>query len=129
MRVLVCGAAPRRKTGDPGWTDREAIRRELLRLPKGSIIIEGEAQGADLLARSVAEELGFVVEPYPANWGKYGRAAGPVRNREMLEKGKPDLVLAFHTNIFASTGTKNMVHIAQRVGIEVRLFEGKGERR
>ena len=79
MRVLVCGAAPRKRTGDPGWTNRKLIYNELVRFPKGTVIIEGEAKGADLLARNVAEELGFTVEPYPAKWARYGNSAGPKR--------------------------------------------------
>ncbi len=122
MRVLVCGAAPRQKTGAPGWTDREAIRRELVKLPKGTLIIEGEAPGADRLAREVAKELGLEVAPFPANWNRYGKAAGPIRNREMLDAGNPHLVLAFHANISASKGTANMITQAKRQGIEVRLF-------
>ena len=122
MKVLVCGAAPRRRTGDPGWTNRAAIRRELIKLPPLTTIIEGEAEGADLLARDVAEELGFPVEPYPAEWKRYGRAAGPIRNRQMLDEGQPDLVLAFHANIAASTGTADMLGQAKKRGIPTRLL-------
>ncbi len=122
MKVLVCGAAPRRRTGDRGWTKREAIGRELIERPPLTIIIEGEAEGADLLARDVAEELGFPVEPYPAEWKRYGRAAGPIRNRQMLDEGQPDLVLAFHANIAASTGTADMLGQAKKRGIPTRLL-------
>jgi len=122
MKVLVCGAAPRRRTGDPGWTNRAAIRRELIKLPPLTTIIEGEAEGADLLARDVAEELRFPVEPYPAEWKRYGRAAGPIRNRQMLDEGQPDLVLAFHANIAASTGTADMLGQAKKRGIPTRLL-------
>jgi hypothetical protein len=122
MRVLVCGAAPRLRKNIPGWTDREAIKRELEKLPTYTVVIEGEALGADILGKEVALELGFEVDPYPAKWSRYGRGAGPIRNRQMLDKGKPDLVLAFHTNIQASTGTKHMVKIAREAGVEVRVF-------
>ncbi len=122
MKVLVCGAAPRRRTGDPGWTNREAIHRELEKLPADTVIIEGEAEGADLLARDVAEVMGFTVEPYPAEWKRYGRAAGPIRNRQMLDEGQPDLVLAFHADIAASTGTADMLGQAKKRGIPTRLL-------
>ena len=115
MKVLVCG--------DRNWTNKEAIRRELSKLPTDTVVIEGEARGADTLGRIVAEEIGFEFEAYPADWEQYGRAAGPIRNKEMLTEGKPDLVLAFHENIEKSKGTKNMIKIAQKAGIDTRLIE------
>jgi predicted RecB family endonuclease len=53
MRVLVTGATT--------WRDAERIREELRRLPAGSIVIHGDAPGADALARQVARELGLTV--------------------------------------------------------------------
>lgn len=115
MRVLVCG--------DRNWLYEAPIRRELRKLPKGSVIIEGEARGADQLGAKIAEELGFEVERYPAQWDRYPRgAAGPIRNRQMLVEGKPDLVLAFHEDITCSKGTKNMVTQATKAGVSVRII-------
>lgn len=78
-------------------------------------LIEGGANGADTLARQVATVLGWKVETYPADWKKYGRAAGPMRNERMLEFGKPDLVVAFEGGI----GTANMVQLALKAGLRV----------
>jgi len=89
---------------------------------KTTTIIEGEAQGADLIARDVGSKLGFDIEPYPANWTRYRLGAGPVRNSKMLTQGYPDLVLAFHENIEKSKGTKDMIAKAEKAGVEVRLF-------
>jgi hypothetical protein len=111
-RVLVCG--------DRNWTNLEAIRRELSR-HRPSVVIHGTARGADTLAGIAALELGISVERYPANWTKYGRAAGPIRNRQMLEIGRPDLVLAFHENIADSRGTADMIRIAEKKGVPVEL--------
>lgn len=116
-RILVCG--------DRNWTDREAIRRELATLPAGSVIIEGECPtkiNADKLAREVAEELGFDVEPYEAEWHRYGRAAGPIRNERMLKEGRPDECWAFHPDLAKSKGTRDMVNQASRAKIIVRVF-------
>jgi hypothetical protein len=117
MRVLVCG--------DRHWVDRAAIKRELRKFPANTVIIEGEAKGADSLARDVALELGFKVLSFPADWDKYHRAAGPIRNRQMLTEGKPDLVLAFHQDLTRSKGTKNMVTLARRAlgDDKVLIFE------
>jgi len=115
MRVLCCG--------DRNWKRKDVIRRELEKLPKGTIIIEGECRGADLLSKAVALELGFKVERFPAEWELYGRAAGPIRNQQMLDEGKPDLVLAFHSEIEKSRGTEDMIRRAEREGIPVRLIK------
>ena len=119
MRVLICGAAPRRGVG--GWTDVYAILRELRKLPNDVVIIHGDAHGADRLAGSVADGIGLKVIPVPAEWHRYGRGAGPVRNRAMLEMG-PDLVIAFHADIASSAGTAHMVKIAREAGVEVRVY-------
>ena len=114
MRVLVCG--------DRHWTNEEVIRRELRSLTAPSVVIHGCARGADTIAGRVAKELGVTVEEYPAQWSLHGRAAGPIRNRQMLEQGKPDLVLAFHGDLAKSKGTKNMIEQASKAGVAVRIF-------
>jgi hypothetical protein len=113
MRVLCCG--------DRNWTDRATIERELRTFPGDTVVIEGEARGADALAREVALALGFTVLAYPAHWQEYGRAAGAIRNREMLQQN-PELVLAFHNDIEHSKGTKDMVAIAQRASVPTRVI-------
>jgi hypothetical protein len=78
-------------------------------------IIEGGARGADKLARQWAEDRGVPVATYPAEWDRHGVSAGPIRNRQMLEDGKPDMVLAFP----GGKGTANMVEQAHRAGVLV----------
>lgn len=107
-------------TGSRDWTDAEAVRRELCRLPPGSIILHGNARGADQLAGQVAADLGFDVRPRPAEWERYGKAAGIIRNREMLAEG-PDVVIAFHPDLKKARGTKHMVRIARKAGVPVCL--------
>ncbi len=110
-------------TGSRVWADAGPIRRELRRLPPGSIILHGDARGADRLAAAVAAELGLDVRPRPADWGRFGKAAGVIRNREMLAEG-PDVVLAFHPNLDQAKGTRHMVHIARRAGVPVHVVAG-----
>ena len=114
MKVLVCG--------DRHWTGWAAIQRELGKLPIGATIIHGAAKGADSIAGIIGVRLGLSVKVYPAQWEQFGRAAGPIRNKWMLDAG-PDLVLAFHSDIRQSKGTANMIAIAKKAGVEVRLFE------
>src|SRR6185295_7826819 len=92
MKILICGARD--------WVLRGPIQRRLslLNVNESHTIIEGGAQGADTVARTVALELGFDVITVWANWEKHGKAAGPIRNRKMLAM-QPDLVLAFHEDL------------------------------
>lgn len=113
MKVLVCG--------DRRWGDLSAILARLEKLPVGTVIIEGGATGADRLAQIAAVRLGLVVAEFPAEWGKYGKRAGPIRNRRMLDE-KPDLVIAFHSNLAVSRGTKDTVNEARRRGIPVEII-------
>jgi hypothetical protein len=116
LRVLVTGART--------WTDPEPIRRELARLPAGSVVIHGDARGADRLAGALAAELGLEVLACPAEWRRYGRAAGLVRNRAMLKEHRPQLVLAFHPALEKARGTKHMVELARKSGVAVRVVRG-----
>lgn len=90
------------------------------------LVIEGEAKGADLLASDAAFYFGIPVLRFPADWDKYGRAAGPIRNTQMLKEGKPDLVVAFHDNINASKGTLNMVQQARKQSVKVMVYNSYG---
>lgn len=111
MRVLICG--------DRNWTASEPIATLLSLCPPDTVVIHGAARGADTIAGRLAAEFGFAVEPYPADWNKYGKAAGPVRNTLMLIKGKPDEVHAFHNDIDKSRGTRDMVQQARATGVPV----------
>jgi hypothetical protein len=77
-------------------------------------LIHGDAPGVDRLAAKAAETFELDIEPYPADWSK-GAAAGPVRNRQMLTEGKPDLVCA----IGYGRGTIDMTNAARQAGVLV----------
>ena len=114
MVVLVCGSRD--------WTDDQAIFKRLSKLPDGTTVIHGACSGADSLAGKIAKKLGLVVKEFPANWTKYDKAAGPIRNSEMLSYGV-DLVLAFHCDITKSKGTLDMVNKAKKAGVPVIVFK------
>ena len=79
-------------------------------------VIHGGAEGADKLGGTWAELKRIPVEEYKAKWHLYGRAAGPMRNRQMLEEGKPDLVIAFPGH----KGTANLVMQANEASVEIK---------
>jgi hypothetical protein len=115
-RVLICG--------DRFWTDIGKIELEIfLRLEPGDIVIHGGARGADSIAAEISESYGLKVLPFLANWNKFGKAAGPIRNQQMLDDGNPDEVWAFHSDLANSKGTKDMVSRASKAGKLIRLFD------
>lgn len=116
-KVLICG--------DRAYADYDSILA-FLKSYYPSCVVHGAAPGADSLAGKAAKELQIPVKDYPADWDKYNRAAGPIRNTLML-KDNPDidLVVAFHDDIENSKGTKHMVNIAHKNGIKTLLFEKK----
>lgn len=86
-------------------------------------IIHGKARGADTLADKWARDHNINVKGYAANWTKYGHAAGPIRNKQMLVEGKPDLVIAFPGGV----GTANMIKQAEDAGVEVLTIQQIGK--
>jgi predicted Rossmann-fold nucleotide-binding protein len=78
-------------------------------------VIEGGYSGADKLAKQWAKNNGINVEEYSPDWDKYGLAAGPIRNTQMLDEGRPDFIVAFP----GGAGTADMVNKAEKAGLEV----------
>ncbi len=68
-----------------------------------------QQRGADKTSARVAKELDIDVLKFPADWAAYGLSAGPKRNQQMIDEGKPTHIIAFHNNIERSKGTKDML--------------------
>lgn len=112
MRALVCGG---RNYADYTLLKEVLDGFENFKGEKITTVIHGAARGADTLAGRWARETGRQVEIYPANWKEHGKAAGPIRNREMLVEGRPEVVIAFP----GGSGTANMVSISKKAGVTV----------
>lgn len=111
-KVLVCGGRD--------YGDRRKVYETLDFLHGESPIdrvVTGGAHGADMLATDWAamRSVGYI--KYPADWETQGRAAGPLRNQEMLDKEKPDLVVAFP----GGRGTANMIRLAANAKVSVKI--------
>jgi len=113
IRLLVCGSRD--------WKNKNIIAAYIEQISKRDTgvkcVIEGGASGADIIGRVVAQELKIPVITFLANWQKYDKKAGMLRNQQMIDEGKPDFVLAFHNNIDASKGTKDMIQRAKKNNI------------
>lgn len=81
------------------------------------VILSGCARGADALGERYAKENGFPVEKHPADWKRYGKSAGPKRNREMAELS--DYVICFWDK--KSKGTKSMIEYAREYNKPVKI--------
>jgi len=89
-------------------------------LPTDIIIVNGNAAGVDHASTDWAVCSYAPVEIYPADWGTHGKAAGPIRNQQMLDTGI-DLVVAFP----GGNGTADMIRRAIKAGVPVRFIEGE----
>ena len=78
-------------------------------------IVSGNARGADKLGERYAKEHNLPVKLFPANWDKYGKRAGYLRNQEMANYA--DVLIAFWDE--KSKGTKHMIDIAKKQGLTV----------
>jgi hypothetical protein len=112
-KVLVCGG---RDFNDEEYAFT-ALDRLDAELPRPGItgIISGCAPGADTLGLKWSLKWDLPVKMFPAKWREHGSAAGPIRNQQMIDEGKPDIVVAFP----GGNGTADMIRRAEAAGITV----------
>jgi hypothetical protein len=129
--VVVCGSR-----GWGGGRHFATVASVVGTLPPGSVVIHGNCSGVDLMADESARAVGHGVEALAANWGRHGKAAGPIRNGVMLGRlctlragGFGVAVIAFHNDPSLGRGTAHMVRIARAAGIPVAVYDAEGSRR
>lgn len=71
-------------------------------------IINGGADGADLLSKFWARDRNVQLDIFLADWTTYGKSAGPIRNKLMFDSSNPHMIVAFN----GGKGTKNMITLA-----------------
>ena len=110
MIVLVCGGRD--------FTDRDLVYRTMDKVldkyPDGLLLVTGAAPGADTLAEEWCKAREVMYLGVPARWKKYGRSAGPQRNKLMRDMWEPKACVAFK----GGDGTKGMIKLMREVGIE-----------
>lgn len=79
------------------------------------VVIQGGATGADRIGADWAGCSECAMEEYRAEWGRWGRAAGSLRNHRMLSEGKPDIAVQFP----GGRGTADMRRRLQAAGIPI----------
>lgn len=87
-------------------------------------IISGHAPGADTLGERFAKAYDYTLKIFPAEWDKYGKAAGPIRNEQMAKyaaESDQGILVAFP--IGESRGTRNMIKLAKQYGLEIEVIE------
>lgn len=111
MKVIICGG----REFDNYDAVKETMDAVVLHYGDVTAVVQGGARGADLLGRKWAIENNIPYEQYDADWARYGKAAGFMRNQEMLEESGANLVVAFP----GGNGTYDMVKRARRHGVEI----------
>lgn len=104
-------------TGSRRWTDVHRVRRMLAvirALYPCAVLVHGDCRGADRIAAGIWRSWGLPTEAHPANWSRHHNAAGPLRNRHMVNLGA-DLCVAFLRP--DSRGSVHCARLAERAGI------------
>lgn len=129
MNVLICGGRDYEEWGT--FTRVMAAIAEQYfdkifdEIDPNTMIISGGARGADEFAIEWASMRGFRWHRFEADWDRFGKRAGVIRNKEMLEEGEPDLVVAFP----GGKGTTIMVGMAGTARVPIIEVNGQGEYR
>ena len=110
-KVVICGGRD--------FNNYELLEEKCNEILKGFFVevVSGCAKGADSLGVRYAEKKKVKVVEFPANWEKYGRSAGPERNKKMAKYA--DMVIAFWDG--KSKGTKSMISLAKKSRLIVHV--------
>ena len=112
--VLVCGGR--------NYFDKNRVDKILSAIHNRYIIdrlVQGGQNGADYLAKKWALKNNIDQVEYKADWEKHGRAAGPRRNKQMLQTEDPDLIIAFP----GGKGTDNMISISRAANKKILIIK------
>ena len=126
LRVIIAGSRD--------FSDYELLKKSAIEiitkktmLPDLTRIISGGARGADTLGERFANEMGLEISRFIPDWDGLGKRAGYVRNAEMakfaVEDGNYGVLIAFWDG--KSRGTKHMIDLANKYGLEVHVVNYK----
>lgn len=100
------------------WVVRDALDKVIHQWERCTLI-QGAAQGADMMARAHAIRRGWEIIDYRPNYTDYGKAATHIRNAEMVAD-RPDIALFFVRDM--SSGTMTTLEKVVKARIKFRIF-------
>lgn len=120
MKIIVAGS---RTFSDFALLCRkmDAITKNLDK--KKLTIVSGHCQGADLLGEEWATLRMVKYEVFRADWDKYGKAAGPIRNQEMVDSCTPGKDAAIFFDCQKGSGTEDCLKKARKRGLKIRIIK------
>ena len=114
--------------GSRSFTDFALLKNMLdcfIKNMENVTMISGSARGTDKMGERYAEEKSIPIIRCPADWKRYGKAAGLKRNEEMaklaISESAKGYLFAFWD--LKSLGTKHMIEVAKKYKLEVRIIE------
>lgn len=113
MRVIIAGS--RNYTN---YLELVSFCDQVLSGTESIEIVSGTARGADSMGEKYANERGYKISRFPADWNKYGKSAGYVRNKEMADYA--DGLIAFWDG--QSKGTLHMINLAKEKSLMIRIY-------
>lgn len=112
MRVIIAGS----RNFDDYQLLKDICDKKLIN-QKEIEIVSGTANGADKLGEKYAEEKGYCIKKFPADWKTYGKRAGFIRNEEMAKYS--EALIAFWDG--ESKGTKHMIELAKKYKLKIHI--------
>src|SRR3990167_971202 len=116
MRIAIVGSR--------GYKDLDGIELFMRLLPKDSIIVSGGAPGVDRHAEKIAKMIGLECEIFKADWDKYGKSAGVIRNQIIVKNS--DYIVCFYDG--SSRGTDGTIKLAKNLNKNLIVVADEGER-
>lgn len=104
-------------SGSRAYANLDNVDRVLESLPTSILVVHGGADGVDRRADEVARRLGMKVEIWSADWERYGKKAGPIRNRQMI--ATCDYLIAFWDGVSRGTASAIQAAVDEDVPFEI----------
>ncbi len=110
IKIVIAGSRDYQNYSEAKQFIKECLKKANLK--ENPVFLSGGCRGADRLGEQFAADFGFEIRVYPAQWEKYGKAAGPIRNKLLAEEC--DVLISFWDG--KSRGTKSMIDLARKNG-------------
>ncbi len=116
MKTIIAGS---RTITDPEILEKVIQAQRMSGLGNITEVVCGCAAGVDFLGKLWAQANNIPIKKFPADWSKYGKGAGHMRNIAMAKYA--DSLIAIWDG--KSAGTRHMIRTAIAQGLEVHAFK------